>query len=44
MLGGFIVEDEDGDNGRTRCDRSGERRLIGKAQIAAEPEDLIHIM
>ena len=39
MLWRFVIEDEDRNDGRAGFDRSGERRLVSKTKVAAEPED-----
>jgi hypothetical protein len=39
MLGRFVVEDEDRHDRSTTLYRRGQRRLVSKPEITAEPED-----
>lgn len=34
---GFLIEDEDGDDGAAGCDGGAEARVVGQPQVAAEP-------
>ncbi len=39
VLGRFVIKYEYGNNRRAAGDSRGQCRLIGKAQVAAQPED-----